>query len=141
MQSRPVPWRMPHQTFAHDVAVQYRDLDPRSHVNHAHYVSYLEEGKAALFREEVGVSLADAGTAIRSLDVDYLRPVEADQTVTVFLGPVELGSSSFTIDYEVLVDGETAATATTVSVLVDEGGAVALPEEWREALAPFTAAE
>ena len=129
---------MPERTFAYDLAVQYRDLDPRSHVNHAHYVSYLEEGKQALFSEVIGTPLSEAGTAIKHLEVDYERPILAEETVTVRLGPISLGDSSVTIDYEVLVDGERAATATTVSVLLDdEGRPRSIPDDWRDALAPY----
>lgn len=119
--------------FEHEVFVHYRDLDPRNHVNHAHFVSYLEEGKAALFREEIGDQLADAGTAIRHLEVEFMAPIEADQRVTVALGPIEIGTTSFTIEYEMWVCDTTVARATTVSVLLDEEGSpTPLPDHWVE---------
>lgn len=124
--------------FEHELQVQYRDLDPRSHVNHAHYVSYLEEGKQALFSDVVGTPLSEAGTAIRHLEVDYEAPILAEQDVTVRLGPVRLGETSFTIDYELHTDEARAATASTVSVLLDDDGRPrSLPEQWRTALAPY----
>jgi len=125
-------------TYDYDIAVQYRDLDPRKHVNHAVYVSYLEQAKGAFFVDVLGTSLADVDTAVRSLDVDYLAPVLPDRTATVTLGPIEVGETSYTIAYEVVADGTVAAEAETVSVLLDDDGRPRrVPDAWREHLAPY----
>ena len=130
---------MAHRTYDHDIEVQYRDLDPRKHVNHAVYVSYLEQAKGEFFLDVLGTSLADVNTAVRSLDVDYVAPILADRTVRVSVGPVGLGETSYTIGYEVTDGGDLAATAETVSVLLDEDGTPrSLPEAWRESLDPYT---
>jgi acyl-CoA thioester hydrolase len=131
-----------HSTYEHDIEVQYRDLDPRRHVNHAVYVSYLEQAKGDFFLDVLGVSLAEVDTAVRSLTVDYLAPVLADRTVRVTLGPVGLGETSYTIEYEVVDGDDVAATAQTVSVLLDEtGDPRTLPGEWRDSLEPYAAGE
>ncbi len=129
---------MTHETFDHDIEVQYRDLDPRRHVNHARYVSYLEQAKGKFFVEVLGTSLSVANTAVRHLELDYRAPIEPDRTVQVSLGPVDPGDTSYTIQYEV-TDGETVvATAETVSVLLDDDGRPrSLPEEWRDRIAPY----
>jgi acyl-CoA thioester hydrolase len=127
-----------HRTYAHDVEVQYRDLDPRGHVNHAVYVSYLEQAKGEFFRDALETSLAGVETAVRHIEVDYRAPILADRTVEVVLGPVEVGETSYTVDYEIVDDGTVAATARTVSVLLDgEGRPTPLPAAWREALSPY----
>lgn len=129
---------MSHRTFTHDVEVQFRDLDTRAHVNHVVYAAYLERGKERLFEDVLGVSLSEAPTVVRSLDVDYVAPIAADSVVTVAVGPVNVGESSLTLDYELRVEDEVVATGRTVSVYLDgEGTPASLPDEWREALAPY----
>ncbi|WP_435175901.1 acyl-CoA thioesterase [Halorussus sp. AFM4] len=131
---------MTHRTFTHDIAVQFRDLDTRAHVNHVVYAAYFERAKERLFEEVLDVSLSEAPTVVRSLDVDYRAPIGADRTVTAALGPVETGETSLTIEYELRDGDEVAATGRTVSVYLDDDGRPAsLPAAWREALAPYQA--
>jgi len=126
------------RTYVHDTEVQYRDLDPRGHVNHAVFVSYLEAAKEAFFADVLDVSLSEAGTAVRHLEVDYLAPIEPGRSVRVSLGPVDVGTTSYTVGYELVVDGATVATAQTVSVLLDDDGEPRpVPDAWRERLAPY----
>lgn len=137
-----LPSDVSHRTYDHELAVQFRDLDPRAHVNHATYVSYLEQAKGRFFADVLGVSLADAPTVVRSLDVDYRASIDPDETVRVALGPVEVGETSLAIDYELWVDGRLAATARTVSVLLDDDGSpTGVPDDWREALEPYATSE
>lgn len=126
------------QTFTHDIEVQFRDLDTRSHVNHVVYAAYFERAKERLFEEVLGVSLSEAPTVVRTLEVNYEAPIEADRTVTAVLGPVTTGETSLTIEYELRDGDEVAATGRTVSVYLGEDGRPAsLPSAWREALTPY----
>lgn len=70
-------------SYGYTTDVRYRDLDPRGHVNHVVYVSYMEQAKGAFLREVVGVALDEVNTVVRSLDVEYERSIESDQQVTV----------------------------------------------------------
>lgn len=123
------------ETFTHEIDVQFRDLDTRSHVNHVVYASYFEHAKERLYEEVLGVSLADSPTVVRSLSVDYRDSIPPDSTVTAELSPISVGKSSLTIDYELRVDGDVVATGQTVSVYLDEDGRpTAIPGDWRDAL-------
>ena len=115
------------------IDVRLRDLDFMGHVNNAIYATFLEEAREAYFEDIIGVSLTDIGTVIASLTIDYVRPIESDAEVTVAVGVAELGSSSLTMAYEIRADGETAATARTVQVLVDRetGQSEPIPDAWR----------
>jgi acyl-CoA thioester hydrolase len=127
------------ETYTHEIEVQFRDLDTRKHVNHVVYASYFEQAKGRLFDEVLGVSLADVNTVVRTLEVDFRAAIDPDRTVAVTLGPITIGTSSLTIEYEI-ADGDTVvATGRTVSVNLGEDGPEPLPEDWREALAPYTA--
>lgn len=125
---------MADDAYTHELTVQYRDLDPRAHVNHAVYVSYMEQAKGRFMADEFGTALEDAGTVIRHLEVDYLAPVEPGETVAVSVRPVEVGETSFTLEYELTVAGRVVATGRTVSVRLDADGPQPLPDAWRAAL-------
>jgi acyl-CoA thioester hydrolase len=127
-----------HRTYTHDIEVQYRDLDPRRHVNHVVYASYAEQAKGRFFADVLGTPLVDTSTVVRTLEVDYRAPVDPDETVRVTLGPVAVGESSLRIEYELSVGGEVVATARTVSVYLGEDGRPErIPDAWREPLAPY----
>lgn len=130
------------RTYTHDVEVQFRDLDTRGHVNHVVYASYFEQAKGAFYRDVLGRALVDTPTVVRSLDVDYRAPIEPDRTATVTVGPVAVGESSLTVEYDLAVEDALAATGRTVSVYLDEDGRPAsIPDDWRERLAPYAAAD
>lgn len=125
---------MTEYTYEVDVDVRLRDVDFMGHVNNAVYATYLEQARAGFFEDVVGESLVSADTVLASLEIDYASPIAADQSVTVALGVPELGSSSLPMAYEVRADGERAATARTVQVIVDRetGRSRAIPSTWRE---------
>lgn len=135
---------MPGETYTHDIAVQYRDLDTRRHVNHVTYAAYFEAAKERFFADVLDTALVDAPTVVRTLEVDYRAPIPPDAYATARLGPVEAGETSLTINYELRVDGTgtLAATGKTASVYLDDDGRAApLPAAWRDALTPYAAAD
>ncbi len=119
-------------SYTVDVDVRLRDVDFMGHVNNAVYATYLEQAREAFFEAVLDVSLVDVGTVLVNLEIDYRRPIEATDDVEITLEVTELGGSSIPMEYEVRADGELAATARTVQVLVDENGdSKPLPGEWR----------
>ena len=125
--------------FVADIDVRFSDLDPMGHVNNATYASYLEQARARYFQQVVGVALADVDTVLARLEIDFERPIEWGEAVEVAIEVDSLGRSSIPMAYEVTADGERAATAETVQVLVDResGRSRELPEDLREAIAGF----
>ena len=126
----------PHRT---SVAVRYRDLDSFGHVNNAVHVSYIEEARLAYFAQVLGVDLGAVGTVVASLAVDYHQPIELDGEPVVETRVSEIGTTSLTLDHELRVDGETAATATVVLVRYDyeRDEPTPLPESWRSRIVDF----
>lgn len=121
-------------TFETTVQPRYRDLDPMGHVNNAVYATYLEHARTAFFREAVGRDLADANVALASLSIEFQRPIDRLGEVTVELAVIDLGTTSATLSYDLRLDGETAATAESVQVaLDDEGAPTPIPTDVREA--------
>ncbi len=116
-----------------EIDVRLRDIDFMGHVNNAIYATYLEQAREAYFRDVLGISLEETTTVLVSLEIEYERPIEADETVTVALRVSELGEASLPMAYEIRADGERAATARTVQVLADPDGdgSRPIPTEWR----------
>lgn len=124
--------------FSTDVQVRFRDIDAMGHVNNAVYATYLEHVRADYFEEVLGVGLDAVNTAIATLELSYERPITLDQSVTAAARVPELGTTSLPMEYEIVADGETAATAETVQVFVDEAGEPEpIPEEFRERVEAF----
>jgi acyl-CoA thioester hydrolase len=126
-------------TYSYEIPVQFRDLDPRRHVNHVVYGAYCEQAKAGLFEDVLGLSLTDASTVVRTLEIDYERPIESGAHVLVEISVANLGRTSYTLSYDLRVDGERVASARTVSVNLADGTPTPLPNTWRERLAPLEA--
>ncbi|MES3518297.1 MAG: thioesterase family protein [Natronomonas sp.] len=118
-----------------DVPIRFRDLDPMGHVNNAVYASYLEQARALLYEEQLGIDLSTADTVLASLEIDYRAPIELDDDVTVGVSIGDLGRSSIPMDYEIHTAETLAATGHTVQVVIDRetGDAVPVPESWRTA--------
>jgi acyl-CoA thioester hydrolase len=126
-------------SFTYDVDVRYRDLDPMGHVNNAVYASYFEQARLSYFEEVLDVPLREVESVLATLEIDFRRPVEPGDDVTVALRVPELGESSVPMEYEVRADGAVAATGRTVQVAVDKETTSPrpIPESWCEDIRAF----
>jgi acyl-CoA thioester hydrolase len=104
--------------FEHVVAVRWRDTDALGHVNHAVFVTYLEEGRDAFFAATLG---SDPSYVVARLEVDLRAEVLLpDRQVTVTVAPETLGTTSLTTRETVRrPSGEVAAQARVVTVRWD----------------------
>ena len=126
--------------FDTDVEVRYQDIDALGHVNNAVYGTYLEQARVRYFDRVLGVPIEDRSMVLANLDIDFRQPVTIDdRQVTVACGVVELGDSSFRMQYRVAPsdDGVPAATAETTLVAWDGDGSRPLPDHWREQFEAF----
>ncbi len=125
--------------FTTSIPVQYRDLDPMGHVNNAVYGTYLEEARIAYVEQLLGLDLSAVGSVVASLSIDYAQPIVHGETVTVEVTVPRLGTSSIPMAYELRVDGDVVAEATSVQVLYDLETETPreIPDEWREEIESF----
>jgi acyl-CoA thioester hydrolase len=88
------------------------------HVNHAVFLTYLEEGRDAFFEETLR---GDPGYVVVRLEVDLRAEVRrTDQRVTVRVEVESLGTTSITTRETIfLPSGEVAAEARVVTVRWD----------------------
>ena len=89
--------------FSHRIEVRFRDCDPMGHVNHAVYLTYLEQCRFAYWRHLTG---AQAGPAARIIiaraECDYRAPAFFGEQLEVRVSVGDIGRSSFTLTYEIV---------------------------------------
>ena len=120
-----LPFHTPDATrFAVETAIRYDDLDPNRHVNHARYLTYLEECRLALRRcLNDHLQLPETlGWAVGALSIQYRRALLYPATIRTETAPIAVGRTSFTLAYGIYNDGTAAAVASTRSVCLDETG-------------------
>ena len=105
-------------TFEHLVRVRWRDTDAQGHVNHAVFLTYLEEGRDAFYAQVLGI---DPSYVVARLEVDLRAEVRhPDRQVTVRIQAERLGTTSLTTQETILTpSGEVAAEARVVTVRWD----------------------
>jgi acyl-CoA thioester hydrolase len=106
--------------FEHLVDVRWRDVDSLDHVNHAVFLTYLEEGRDAFYTATLG---GDPVYVVARLEIDLRAEVRyPDRRVTVRIEVERLGTTSLTTRETVLTpSGEAAAEARVVTVRWDAG--------------------
>jgi acyl-CoA thioester hydrolase len=106
--------------FEHPVDVRWRDVDSLDHVNHAVFLTYLEEGRDAFYTATLG---GDPVYVVARLEIDLRTEVRyPDRRVTVRVEVERLGTTSLTTRETILTpSGEVAAEARVVTVRWDAG--------------------
>lgn len=89
------------------IHVRFSDLDVLEHVNNSIYLSYFEIARVHYFAHMVGKNWdwQKDGIILVKNEVEYLKPIllHSEPYVHVFLK--EIGSKSFTLSYEIRVEG------------------------------------
>ncbi|MHB9288564.1 acyl-CoA thioesterase [Halobacteriales archaeon Cl-PHB] len=116
--------------------VQFRDLDPMGHVNNVDMAAYIEQGRLRYIEEVVGEPVMETGAVIANLSIEYERPIDWGDEVTVAVKATDIGTTSLKLAYEVRVGDDLAASAETRMVTYDReaGQPRPLPDHWREAI-------
>lgn len=104
-------------TFEHLVWVRWRDTDALGHVNHAVFLTYLEEARDAFYAQALG----DPMYVVARLEVDLRAEVRyPDQQVTVRIQVERVGTTSLTTRETIRTrSGDVAAEARVVTVRWD----------------------
>lgn len=124
---------------AHEKTIEPRwaDQDPAGHINHATYLSYLEEGRD----EWLATALAgEPEYVVARVAIDYIRQlVQQDGPLVVRSALARVGRTSVRTREEIVArDGEVAATAQAVLVFLSSPGGRPRPlsDSERTALGP-----
>jgi acyl-CoA thioester hydrolase len=117
---------MTETSFERQVPVRWRDTDALGHVNHAVFLTYLEEGRDAFYTRVIG---AEPSYVVVRLEIDMQAEVHhPDGHVTVRIAVERLGTTSLTTRETLLTaTGEIAARAKAVTVRWDAVGRRPIP--------------
>ena len=104
--------------FEHEVSVRWRDVDGLGHVNHAVFLTYLEEGRDAFYMQALG---RDPHYVVARVEIDMRAEIRyADRRLQVRIEVERVGTTSLTTRETILTPaGESAAEARVVTVLWD----------------------
>ncbi len=101
--------------------VRYGDLDPNQHVNNATYSTYFETGRVSLIRNpQFGLMPPGLSWVLAHLAIDFKAEVHWPGTVEFGLAISRIGRTSVTYDQVVFYKGQCAASANSITVLLDE---------------------
>ena len=125
-------------TFSFPVRVYYEDTDTAGVVYYAGYLRFLERGRTEWLRA-LGVGqfrlAQEAGIvfAVRSLNIEYLKPARLDDVLAVLTELTLLGRAQVTLRQRIERGGETLVEASVRIVCLDtkKMKPAALPEEIR----------
>ena len=125
-------------SFLLPVRVYYEDTDAGGVVYYANYLRYLERGRTEWLRA-LGVEqfrlAQEAGLvfAVRSLNIEYLKPARLDDQLAVLTGLTLLGRAQVTLKQRIERAGETLVEASVRIACLDtkKMKPAALPEEIR----------
>ncbi|HCU24841.1 MAG TPA: hypothetical protein DF383_07475 [Deltaproteobacteria bacterium] len=109
------------------IQVRFADCDMLGHVNNAKFITFLEQGRVAYFRQfpELDFTLSHPqdcpGIILASISCDFHSPAYVGEILTVSLGVTEIKRSSFVIAYEIHEEksGRLVASAKSAVVYFD----------------------
>ena len=112
--------------FEHRVQVRWRDSDALGHVNHAVFLTYLEEARDAFFETALG---SEPLYVVARIEIDLRAEVRhTDPWVAVRIEPERRGTTSLTTRETILTsEGQLAAAARVVTVRWDPGARKPVP--------------
>lgn len=124
------------------IKIRFRDLDAFGHVNNAVYFTFMEMARVEYFAQ-IGVLRPGEFPApffiVAEATCQFKTPIQLDTSLAIKTRVSRLGNSSFDMEYHFVDEttGHLLATGRTVQVVFDYAAnrSVALPDEWRTAMA------
>ena len=130
------------------VRVYFEDTDASGIVYHASYLRFFERGRTDFLRllgvhqgERLTPGSLDGYFAVRSLEIEFVRPAFLDDALVVSSGLEELRGASLVIDQVITRRGEPlAAGRVKVALLGPKGRPQRLSAALRDKMLPYLAA-
>ncbi len=125
--------------FTIDVQMRFRDIDGMGHVNNAVYMTYMELARTEFYVERLKKrSLQEIDFILAHVEVDFLSAARLGDEIQVSVWPSKIGTSSFTLSYEIKEKRSGRLLARSKSVLVsydyEKGRSKPIPPEFRTLL-------
>src|SRR2546426_10237757 len=87
--------------FELEITPRFRDIDSLGHVNNAVYLTYMEEARTKYYMKTASRKrLEELDFIFASAKIDYRSPIVCGETGVVRVWPTRIGTSSFTLRYE-----------------------------------------
>jgi acyl-CoA thioester hydrolase len=135
---------MSNYRFYYPLQVRYGDLDPQWHVNHAHTVTLIEQGRFAYLHAAGlfdGHTFSELGLIVADVHIAYLAPIAPNQPIRVGVRVSRIGNKSLIFENEIedVTTGQTLIRAETVMVAFDYHTQTSMPvsQDWRQKIAAF----
>ena len=120
------------------IQVRLVDLDVLGHVNNTYYFTYFEMARIHYFRELLGGDWdwQTFGMVLVRNEIDYVKSVLLHHEPEVMMYTEAVGNKSFTLVYELVIDGELYAKGRSVQVAFNSRTheTIVLPEDMKLAL-------
>jgi acyl-CoA thioester hydrolase len=127
--------------FTREVDVRFHDLDAMGHAHHTLPLIYLEEARAAYWREVAGRDSVDGiDYVMAEVTVRFHGRIEYPCRLRVGVRVSRIGTKSFEMEFEIgSVDGERKASGRTIQVMYDyaTGESKELPADLRSRIESF----
>jgi len=134
----------PNGWFRLDVPVRFRDLDSMGHAHHTLPLIYLEEARAAFWRELRGNDSIEAiDYVMAEVTVRFHSRILYPSTVAVALHVTHIGTKSFKIGFEIRAASDallSSGSAVQVMYRYSEGRPMGIDEELRAGLSRYLTA-
>lgn len=105
--------------FTTDIQMRFRDIDGMGHVNNAVYLSYIELARTQFYMQVANKrNLDEVDFILAHVDIDFEAQATWGDQVQVAVWPSKIGTSSFTLSYEIKEKGSGRVLARAKSVLV-----------------------
>lgn len=131
--------------FHHSVDVRFRDLDPMGHAHHSLPIVYVEEARAAYWRDVTGrADLQGIDYVLGEIRVRYHARIHFPAKLDIALRTSRIGRSSFDMEFEVRAqDGTLLSSGGTRQVVYDyaAGKSAPMPDETRARIEAFERGE
>ena len=114
------------------IAVRFRDIDGMGHVNNAVYFTYVEAARTEYLMQVMGAKRMDeVDWIVATASLEFKRPVAYGDPIEVRVRPTKVGTTSFTLFYEIrdARDDGLVAQGETVIVMYDYTKRVKKPVE------------
>jgi acyl-CoA thioester hydrolase len=125
--------------FVAQMQVRYLDIDQQGVVFHMWYLAYFEDARNA-FLAANGLPLPElirqgCDVQLAHTEIDWHGSVRWNDAASVRVAPTHVGTTSFTLDFAVIVNGVEIVSGRTVYVtIIPAGGKQPVPAPLRELL-------
>ncbi|MDD2644889.1 MAG: thioesterase family protein [Bacteroides sp.] len=125
-----------------DIQLRFSDIDKFGHVNNAAYFTYYDLGKTEYFSEAYPqVNWEKEGIVVAHINVDFIQPIFASDSIAVQTAVTEIGEKSFQL-YQQVIDTKTQeikciCRSTMVGFDLENQQSVPLSESCKKSLCDF----